>query len=840
MKLLRFTILLLLLLSAVMARGQKEKQRQKQDMANELYSQSMYHSALPIFEQLFYAQKIKGKYAYKVAECYRRLNLTADALRWYDSAMVYKATDADLYLHYGESLLCEGHYDQANKLLREYIDKNPDNEYAKLKLESCQFAKNYKNSNPVQVEQVKELNTVGYEFGIAEFQGRLIYSYGELSTKRKSTSRIAAEYTQLYIVDSVGATPKAMFGLHERYASEGGFTFDPIMQVGYTTRSSDLPPYTQVVGYSYSQKYDTWSLPNRRVEAKLFKVEGRVTGHPFITEDGQRMYFAGILPKGHGGTDIWYVNRQPDSSWSRPINAGPSVNTAGSEAFPTYYDNVLYFSSSGHLGFGGFDLFASVLDVSGTHFGKAQNLGRNINSGKDDMSLLMSKKLGAHYFVSDAAGGTYDDIYTFTKFTLSYCAQVMGRVVDVEQRPIAGVVVRVVSQGEDAYNVLTDKEGNFLVNLTPGQQTAFEAAKLPYAPAAQLLNVPQQEDLISMSNMPLVHMELQTLPPHGYVRNAKNNLPIAGAKVQVVQNGVTVASLVTDSAGAYVLMADKPQDVMVIATHGSYISAGRELTLEQLRDVDLRDSSNYLSLLDIALQSAAESPSAHSTLVATVAPPIDTTHELRNVYYGFDKSSICPESMGDLNKLVAFLKSNPHSTLFVASHTDTYGSDKYNLALSKQRANYVVNYLKSKGVSGKRISYKGYGESKPYIEQAQSEEAHWLNRRTEFIIVDGNGRVRVKSIPYSEKDFAGFCRDAVGKAKQGPKHILQVCVVSVNQKIDKDYVQNVEKLVGKPLRWLRDGDQIKYYFEFSSGRELLEADKKMKGKGFDTYQRRTF
>ncbi|MBR2178522.1 MAG: OmpA family protein [Paludibacteraceae bacterium] len=111
---------------------------------------------------------------------------------------------------------------------------------------------------------------------------------------------------------------------------------------------------------------------------------------------------------------------------------------------------------------------------------------------------------------------------------------------------------------------------------------------------------------------------------------------------------------------------------------------------------------------------------------------------LRNIYYDYDKSDILPESANELDKVVAFLEANPDLTVELSSHTDSRGSDSYNLKLSEDRAQSAVKYIVSKGISASRIKGKGYGETRLLNECANgiecSEEQHRQNRRTEIYI----------------------------------------------------------------------------------------------------------
>ncbi len=133
--------------------------------------------------------------------------------------------------------------------------------------------------------------------------------------------------------------------------------------------------------------------------------KGNSIFHPAITDDGSKLYFATDQEGGFGGTDIFYAEKQSDGKWGTPVNAGETINTAGNELFPTFYDGVLYFSSNGHGGLGGLDVYR-YLPIENM----VENVGAPINSPKDDLGY--SRRGEGGYFSSNRYGS--DDIYEYT------------------------------------------------------------------------------------------------------------------------------------------------------------------------------------------------------------------------------------------------------------------------------------------------------------------------------------------------------------------------------------------------------------------------------------------
>ncbi len=133
------------------------------------------------------------------------------------------------------------------------------------------------------------------------------------------------------------------------------------------------------------------------------------TAHPALSEDGNILYFISDMPGGFGGSDIYYSMRT-DSSWTEPINMGPSVNTRANEVFPFVRSGELYFSSTGWPGLGGLDIFSVELKGNSAD-GIPRNLGYPINSSSDDFGFILEKIATGGYFCSNRLRS--DDIYSF-------------------------------------------------------------------------------------------------------------------------------------------------------------------------------------------------------------------------------------------------------------------------------------------------------------------------------------------------------------------------------------------------------------------------------------------
>lgn len=204
--------------------------------------------------------------------------------------------------------------------------------------------------------------------------------------------------------------------------------------------------------------------------------------HPAITPDGKRLYYVSDDPNGNGGTDIYFIDKNEDGSWKPTQNAGQDINTEGDELFPTYYNGSLYYSSNGHPGLGGLDIFKLERNNKGGLLIK--NMGYPINSSKDDLGFSINKNTG--FFSSNRNGS--DDIYSFDFIQAN--VKLKGKLL-VDNNCVGNKRIYLYQNDQNGNEVLVDSamidsECNYQFNVRPNQNFSMVAYdkdgnKLTYA-----------------------------------------------------------------------------------------------------------------------------------------------------------------------------------------------------------------------------------------------------------------------------------------------------------------------------------------------------------------------
>ncbi len=522
--------------------------------------------------------------------------------------------------------------------------------------------------------------------------------------------------------------------------------------------------------------------------------------HPSISVDDNVLYFASNRPGGYGGTDIWKVVKTGES-WGEPINLGPGINTAGTEAFPFIHaDGTLFFSSKGHDSNGGFDVFFSR-EFNG-QFVSPVNLGTKFNTSADDLGFIIDRDKRNGYFSSDRDGGSgQDDIYSF------FVDETLGE--DVFKYPEShpaflaseGAINGTgglanngnVGNAGDGTGFGSNKVTLFVADRLTG--TELNGATVEYVDLEQLSNTEIVTDqngniiqLLSSSNGDVVTLSTEENAITGYT-NAEGafdlNIGDGNYLVNITHPGYKPKQILVNASenqSEFMVLMDKSNNCAAI--DGFVVNAsdnpipGANVTVREAGDlteqaVTTASNGTFSLCLEcgksytITVEKNGERTSQNIDVSADCnggqsqqmtfrlnsgggGLASGTTIRLKRIYYNFNDASIRPDAKDELNTLVSILNAYPTLQIEVASHTDSRGGSSYNRQLSQRRADKVVAYLVQQGISASRLVPVGYGESELlnscYDGSTCTELDHQYNRRTELRVKELNQDVGVEYV----------------------------------------------------------------------------------------------
>lgn len=646
-------IIVCLLLTAVAAGCRTPKLSE----ADAQFQRGEYYDASVTYKKVYNKLRKKeerpqrGEVAFKMGRCYRLLNMSARASAAFQNALRYEYPDSTTHFMLAQALHADGKYAAALRSYDKYLEFCPDDSLAINCAEGCRTALEIRaRGSRYVVKQAKLFNSRRADF-CPMYLGADCDQIYYTSTTEKATGDKKSEITGMKNADVFFSKknekgewerPEPVEGELNTEFDEGIVAFSPDAQTMYLTKARrELNAPTSVEIYTSTRSDAKWSAP---VKFEITADTLSTFGHPAVSPDGEYLYFVSDMPGGYGGKDIWRISLKERQG--SLVNLGPDINTEGNDDFPyVRSDGSLYFSSDGHPGMGGLDIFraTAVGDPADLRW-KVENMGFPINSAGDDFGITFGK--GEDGFFSSNRGDArgYDHIYSFEYDPVRITIE--GLVMDKDEEPVKNAIIRIVGNDGSNQKEVARDDGSFSFALQRGVK---------------------------------------------YVM-------LAGAK--------------------------------------GYLNQKQEFA----SDSTMEDANYWVEF---------------------ILPSISKPSVVENIFYDYDKADLRPESKTALNELIAVLHDNPNVTIEMASHTDRWGSDAYNINLSERRAKSVVDYLVENGISRDRLQPHGYGKSRPktvtkriarlypqfkegdilteeFIKTLSEEDqqaADQINRRTEFSVL---------------------------------------------------------------------------------------------------------
>jgi len=456
----------------------------------------------------------------QLGNCYRITGQFEDAEKTFQKILKNKKTPAASYLNYALALKASSKYTEAIESFVKYRTKNPaDSVTANRMIQSCLLAQRWLDEEiEYDVNLVEKLNTTAPDFAANYYEnGIFICSSREGSIKplinfNGGDASAALDY---YFMDISGPLdsikePVQFPGLLNTISHEGPGSFTKDFSTLYITKTvtsakskSQKRLKTLQIFVTTKDSAGNWKLPITAFNFNSFQYS---TGHPSITRDGNRIYFMSDMPGGIGGTDIYYIQKQKNGTWGKPVNVGKPVNTVGNELFPFISDDsVLYFSSNMHPGMGKLDIF-STRQVSDSLWKEPANMRPPINTIGDDFAFVKDSKGNRGLLSSDRFNGKgADDIYTFSHHE-PFEIHVEGpRIQLLDQTFYDGIIYKLINDSTKAEQVLPTENGYYSANLEPNTSYTLVARKngFRYAKVTLIRQIPPLGNQISFLLRPM-------------------------------------------------------------------------------------------------------------------------------------------------------------------------------------------------------------------------------------------------------------------------------------------------------------------------------------------------
>ncbi len=416
----------------------------------------------------------KAEITYNIALGYYKLKKYDLAAQWFENSDAVKYSEAhpEVILYLAESYKALGKYDQALAKFNEYAKRVPNDKKGINGAKSCELAIEW-NKKPTRYEvtNVVMLNTPAEDaapiyLNKKKYNEILFYSYRPGATGKTGSDILGQDQPDLYsaTLDNKGkwSVPAQVAGEGVNTGNaEGASAIDLKGKVLYFTRC-DFEPNKNTYCAIYQSKANgnKYDLPTK--VTGITSADTINVFQPALNADATRLYFVSSgLPGGQGGYDIWYVSYSKETKmWENPTNLGPEINTPDDELFPYIHaDGTLYFSSNGHMGIGGFDLFKAAPNQAS--FGPVVNLKVPLNSSNDDIAIVFEDKNERGYVTSNRVGTKGGlDIWAFTLHPIEVKCD--GLVYQrSNNQPVAGAKVSVFNNKNEKQEFVTDSLGKF-------------------------------------------------------------------------------------------------------------------------------------------------------------------------------------------------------------------------------------------------------------------------------------------------------------------------------------------------------------------------------------------
>ena len=394
--------------------------------ADALYEKGAWQDALEYYEWAT-RKKPDANAFMKMGDCYKNLRNLSEAANYYHEAVLEEVGDSIIFFRYAQTLIAMERFKEAELELNKYRAFNPKDKRVENMLESIR-ERYVSDTDSSQFEiSVAPFNSSSDDFAPAFYKEGIIFVSGR--TPQAGVVRISMadkkDLLDIYYLEKIPdideakpkkkVSPSKLKGDVNTYYHEGPVCTSADGTELYFTRNNfqnrkaitSKDNVNKLNIYHAELVNDEW----KNVTSLPFNNQEYATGHPALTQEGNWLVFVSDMPGGYGGADLYAVSVD-SGAYGEPINLGPEVNTMGDELFPYFHsDNTLYFSSDGHGGAGGLDIFYASFGT-GTATG-LRHFETSLNSPLDDFGIIMNEDKKSGYLSSNRKNELHDDIFSF-------------------------------------------------------------------------------------------------------------------------------------------------------------------------------------------------------------------------------------------------------------------------------------------------------------------------------------------------------------------------------------------------------------------------------------------
>lgn len=780
------TFLVFPLISQAQERPIKDLSPEKRHKVGEkMLDQASYYNAVDHMKKLVDEHPSKKEYIMELANAYFFSRDYRNAEIWYKKHVDLDAKQKQITLalfRYAECLKYNAKYQEAQKAFKEfsesrYRDRRPHyyKKYAENEVLSCIWAENNKEvGNPVEITHLgDEINSAYSDFAPCPLNDTtLIFS----SLQSDSVITVKADEAHSHMVklyrtdknDENWSTHDLLPNVNSVFENNANGTFSPDKKRFYFTRCIQNRAGTMVCKI-YVSKVENGSFSRPKKLPSKINRKGYSSTQPHVSEVESRgrkyeiMIYSSDRKGGRGGMDLWYtVIDSEKGTYRTPGNLGRNINSIRDEVTP-FYDSTsstLYFSSNYHFGYGGFDVFSAQGALN--RYSDPVNLGKPVNTRVDDTYYILKGDKQEGYLVSNRPEGYHltsetccDDIYSHKLENDLMLVKLYAFNSKADRKELKDVNLKIF-----------EKTGDFITDslIYGGDTIRVQKDTL------STLVILSQDSATHINNLKVINFmgrgdKPKPVQPNTIISGGKyKELESSENSFLVFKNKNYLAAAAGVSDTVYFLLQTSDDQILsetfIPDTSLIYHNESKlpDFTLANIEFFfSKKVDSNFLASSANREINENQIESEKSNTVAKVINEIEEissrtrdkeiegealTPELKIILnYDFDDTKFIEKHSGSLDSLASMLNKYPRFVIFIAAHTDSKGSDTYNMNLSKKRYKTIIDYLSNKGINRKRMSGRGFGETEPLVpnlnpDGTDNPENRWLNRRAEITILE--------------------------------------------------------------------------------------------------------